>query len=100
MICNALDDEEIQKVIFSIQEQPKESKLNSFSLVKLFIKIQSLSKKILADPEKEYEPDELGEIVTNILAFQSQYKTMTSKLDSVVEGLKLVLKENGITLPN
>ncbi len=87
-------------MIFTIQEQPKEAKLNSFALVKLYIEIQSLSKKILSNPEKEYEPEELGEIVTKILAFQSQYKAMTSKLDSIVEGLKLVLKENGITLPN
>ncbi|MDO9545147.1 MAG: hypothetical protein Q7J07_00155 [Pelolinea sp.] len=96
---NALDDEEIRKVIFTIQEQPKEARLNSFTLVKLFIEIQSLSKKILADPEKEFEPEELGEIVTKILTFQAQFKAVTSKLDSTVEGLVQVLNDNGISLP-
>jgi len=96
---NTLDDEEIQKVIFSIQEQPKEAKLNSFALVKLFLEIQSLSKKVIANPEKEFEPEELGEIVTKILAFQGQFKAVTSKLNSTVEGLIQVLKDNGISLP-
>ena len=86
--------------VSTIQEQPKEAKINSFALVKLFLEIQSLSKKVLADPEKEFEPEELGEIVIKILAFQGQFKAVTSKLDSTVEGLIQVLKDNGITLPN
>ena len=73
--------------------------MNPFALVKLFIEIQSLSKKIHADPDKKFEPEELGEIVTKILAFQAQFKAVTSKLDSTVEGLIQVLKDNGITLP-
>jgi len=68
--------------------------------VKLFLKIQTLSKNILAKPDKEFEPEELGEIVNKILAFQSQYKALTTKLDSVVEGLKQVLKDNGNSLPS
>jgi hypothetical protein len=68
-------------------------------MVKLYMEIQSLSKKIFANPEKEFEPEELGEIVTKILAFQAQFKAVTSKLDSTVEGLVQVLKDNGITLP-
>ena len=89
---------EIQKVIFTIQEQPKEARLNSFTLVKLFIEIQSLSKNILSNPEKEFEPEELGEIVTKILTFQAQFKAVTLKLDTTIEGLIQVLKDNGIIL--
>jgi hypothetical protein len=44
-------------------------------------------------------PEELGGIVTKLLTFQNQYKTMNSKLDSTINGLVLILKENGITLP-
>ena len=96
---NTLEDEYIQKVIVSIQEQPEEAKLNSFALVKLYLEIQTLSKKVLSKPDNEFEPEELGEIVTKILAFQAQFKAVTSKLDSTVEGLIQVLKNNGITLP-
>lgn len=92
-------NEEIQKIIYTIQEQPKEARLNSFALVKLFIEILSLSKKILANPEKEFQPEELGEIVTKILTFQAQYKTVTLKLDFTIDGLIQVLKENGTSLP-
>lgn len=38
---NALDDEEIQKIIYTIQEQPKEARLFSYILIKLFLEIQS-----------------------------------------------------------
>lgn len=96
---NVLEDEEIQNVIYTIQEQPKEARLNSFVMVKLYIEIQALSKKILANPEKEFQPEELGEIVTKILTFQAQYKAVTLKLDSIVDGLIQVLNRNGITLP-
>jgi len=41
----------------------------------------------------------LGEIVTKILAFQAQFKAVTSKLDPTVEGLIQVLEDNGIKLP-
>jgi len=34
------------------------------------------------------------------LAFQAQYKSMTSKLDLAVNDLILVLKDYGITLPD
>ena len=96
---NGLENEEIQKVINSIQEQPKESRINSFAMVSLFLEIQVLSKKILANPQKKYSPEELGEIVTKLLTFQTQYKAMTSRLDSTIDGLVQVLKDNGITLP-
>jgi hypothetical protein len=39
-------------------------------------------------------------MVGKILAFQAQYKSMTSKLDAGVNDLLQVLKDNGITLPN
>jgi len=42
----------------------------------------------------------LGKNFTKILAFQSKYKAMTTKLDSVAEGFKIELKENGIPLPD
>lgn len=44
-------------------------------------------------------PEERGEIVTTILSFQAQYKAMTSKLDSTIDGLIQVLKYHGMTLP-
>lgn len=97
---NNFVDEEIQNVISTIQEQPKEARLNSFALVKLYMEIQTLSKKILSNPNKEFQPEELGEIVTKILTFQAQYKALTSKLDTTVDGLIQVLKEHGITLPS
>ena len=96
---NVLEDEEIQNVIYTIQEQPKEARLNSFNTIKLFLEIQALSKKIIENPKKEFMPEELGEIVTKILSFQAQYKAMTSKLDSTIDGLIQVLKDHGITLP-
>ena len=92
-------DQDILNVITTIKEQPKDARLNSFELVKLYIEIQGLSKKILNNPNKEYPPEELGEIVTKILKFQAQYKSMTSKLDSTIDGLIQVLNEHGITLP-
>ena len=95
----AIEDEEIQSMIQAIQEQPKAARVNSFEMVKLFLEIQTLNKKIMAKPKKDFLPEELGEIVTKILTFQSQYKAMTSKLDSISDGLIQVLKENGITLP-
>ncbi len=95
----AIEDEEIQNVIYAIQEQPKDARINSFGMVKLFLEIQALYKKIMANPKKEFQPEELGEIVTKILMFTSQYKAMTSKLDSTIDGLIQVLKEHGITLP-
>jgi transcriptional regulator with XRE-family HTH domain len=94
-----IEDEEIQNVIYAIQEQPKDARINSFGMVKLYLEIQALYKKISSRPKKEYQPEELGEIVTKILTFQSQYKSMTSKLDSTIDGLIQVLKEHGITLP-
>ena len=96
---DTLEDEEIQSIIFTIQEQPKDARINSFALVKLFLEIQALSKKMLANPKKDYLPEELGEIVTKILTFQAQYKLMTSKLDSTIDGLVQVLRDHGITLP-
>ena len=58
-----------------------------------------IPKIILAKTIKQFEPEELGEIVTKILAFQAQFKAVTTKLDSTVEGLIKVLKDNVITLP-
>lgn len=95
----ALEDEEIQNVIYAIQEQPKEARISSFGMVKLYLEILALYKKVMANPKKKYLPEELGEIVTKILTFTSQYKAMTSKLDSTIDGLMQVLKEQGITLP-
>jgi len=67
--------------IYSRQEQPKEARLNSFSMVKLFLEIQGLSQKILATQKQDYSPEELGEIVTKILTFQAQFKAVTTKPD-------------------
>lgn len=53
----------------------------------------------MANPKKEFLPEELGEIVTKVLTFQAQYKSMTSKLDFTIDGLIQVLNEHGITLP-
>ena len=86
-------------MIYTIQEQPKEARINSFGMVKLFLEIQALSKKIMANPQKEFLPEELGEIVTKILTFQAQYKAMTSKLDSTIADLILVLEDHGISIP-
>ena len=68
--------------------------------MKLIIEIQSISKKVLANPDKEFEPEELGEIVTKILKFQSQYKIITMKLDSIIDGLIQILNDHNISLPN
>lgn len=92
-------DQDIVNVLTSIKEQPREARLNSFELVKLYLEIQVLSKKVLNDPQKEFPPEELGEIVTKILKFQSQYKLITRKLDSTIDGLVHVLQDHGITLP-
>lgn len=92
-------DQDVLNVITSIKEQPKEARLNSFEIVKLYMEIQGLSKKILNDPNKEYPPEELGDIVTKILKFQSHYKMLTSKLDSTIKGLIDVLYDHGISLP-
>jgi len=97
---NASYDEDIQNVIFTLQEQPVDARTNSFALVKLFIEIQMLSKKILSNSDKEFNPEELGDIVTKLLTFQAQYKVITRKLDSTIERLTQVLKENGISLPD
>lgn len=96
---DALDDKEIQEVIYTIQAQPNEARLNSFALMRLYLDIQGLSKRILAKPDQEFSPEELGEIVTKIIKFQSQYKSLTSRLDSAVENLIQVLRDNGIELP-
>jgi len=40
---------------------------------------------------KEYPSEELGEKVTEIFKFQSQYKTLTLTLDSTIDGLFQVL---------
>jgi len=95
-----LEDEEFDNIISIIKSQPNEARINSFSLLKLLLEIQSLAKKFTSNSEKEITPEELGEIVTKILAFQAQYKAMTSKLDSAVNGLLQVLKDRGIVLPN
>ncbi|MDP3445773.1 MAG: hypothetical protein Q8T08_23170 [Ignavibacteria bacterium] len=55
--------------------------------------------KRLTTRKKKYSPEELGEIVTKLLTFQTQYNAVTSKLDSTIDGLIQVLKDNGITLP-
>lgn len=53
----------------------------------------------MGNMHKEFLPEELGEIVTKSLTFQAQYKTMKSKLDSIIDGLIQILKNHGITLP-
>lgn len=63
------------------------------------MEIQALIEKTKANPQNEFPPGELGEIVTKILTFQSQYKSMSSKLDSTIDGLIQILKEHGISLP-
>lgn len=47
----------------------------------------------------ENTKEELGEIVTKLLTFQTQYKAMTSKLDSTIDGLVQVLKDHGLIFP-
>jgi len=96
---NALNYEEIQNVITTIQEQPEQARISSFAMVKLFLEIQSLSKNIMANPEKEYSPEELGEMVTKLLTFQKQYKAMTSQLDKTIEDLIQLLNDYGISIP-
>ena len=93
------EDTMAQEVIYSIQEQPEEARLNTIAMVKLYLEIQGISKKMLANPNKEYSPEELGEFVTKILNFQTQYKRLSSKLDTVISDLIGVLKEHGISLP-
>ena len=41
----------------------------------------------------------LGEIITELLTFQTQYKAITTYLYSTIDDLIQVLKDNGIFLP-
>lgn len=43
-IDSTLEDEDIQKLIYTIQGQPKDASINSFTTVKLSLEIQALSK--------------------------------------------------------
>lgn len=64
----------------------------SLEIVKLCVVIQErLSRKIMNNLTKEYPSEELGEKVTEIFKFQSQYKTLTLTLDSTIDGLFQVL---------
>ncbi len=96
---DAVEDEYVSDVMTIIQSQPKKARINTISMVKLFMEIQVLYRKIMANPNKEFSPEELGEIVTKILAFRAQYKALAVKLDSTVDDLIQVLNDHGITLP-
>jgi len=75
------------------------SKLNSFAMVSLFLEIQWLSKKMLANPRKKYSPEEIGGIVTKMLQFRAQYNAMSKKFNDIMELLVQELEKRGITLP-
>jgi hypothetical protein len=51
------------------------------------------------NPNKDVQPEELGEIVTKLLNYREKYNAMTIKLDSAIAGLVEVLKDHGISLP-
>jgi hypothetical protein len=57
-------------MITVINKHPIETRISSLAMVKLFLEIQSLSKRIMSNPEKEHSPEELGEMVTKLLTFQ------------------------------
>lgn len=93
------EDDDIEAVISSIKEQPKESRIDTIGLLKLYIDLQMTHLKIMANPKKDLQPEELGEIVTKLLNYREKYNAMTMKLDSAINGLIEVLNDHGITLP-
>ena len=96
---DVVEDEYVSGVMTIIQSQPKEARINTFSMVKLFMEIQVLYRKIMSNPNKEFSPEELGEIVTKILDFRAKYKALAVKLDSTVDDLMQELKDHAITIP-
>ena len=73
-----LNEAVIQNIFQPIDEQQKEARLDSFAIVKLFLENQALSKKIDANPNKEFQLEELGEIVSKILTFLTSFLQLES----------------------
>ena len=94
-----LDEEYMLNVVNIIARQPEATRVSTFAMMNLFLEAQGMSNMILSDPNKEYSPDELGEMVGKILTFQSHFSAMTNKFDNLIKELVGILKDYGITLP-